>query len=83
MRVHHRRADILMSQKLLQRPNIIAILQKVGGEGVSERVHGIRILAGAGFALPNQPLTPRRAQQAAPLRFDTTLTDNPVTHTIP
>ncbi len=67
--IHHRSADILMSQKLLHRPNIIAILQKVGGEGVSKRVHGIRILVGAGLALPNQPLTPRRAQQAAPLRF--------------
>jgi len=36
---------------------------------MSNRVHGIRILVGAGLALPNQPLTPRRAQQAAPLRF--------------
>ena len=67
--IHHRGAYILISQKLLHRPNIIAILQKVGGEDMSERVHGIRILVGAGLALPNQPLTPRRAQQAAPLRF--------------
>jgi len=69
MGVHHRRADILMSQKLLNCPDVVAVLEQMGGEGVPECVHGIRILVVAGLALPNQPLTPRRAQQAAPLRF--------------
>jgi hypothetical protein len=41
--VDHRRADILMSQKLLHRPVIMAILQKVGGEGVSEGVAACRL----------------------------------------
>ena len=36
---------------------------------MSNRVHGIMLLVGAGLALPNQASDPRRAQQAAPLRF--------------
>jgi len=44
---------------------------------MSNRVHGIMLLVGAGPVLslskglpcPTRPLTPRRAQQAAPLRF--------------
>ena len=36
---------------------------------MSNRVHGIMILVGAGLDLPKtRPLTSRRAQQAAPLR---------------
>src|SRR3972149_3569987 len=36
---------------------------------MSNRVHGIMLLVGAGLALPKtRPLTSRRAQQAAPLR---------------
>ena len=36
-----------------------------------------------GLALPNQPLTPRRAQQAAPLRFGCRNDKPRCTHTIP
>lgn len=38
MCVHHRRADVRMPQQLLHGPNILARLEKVRGERMTERV---------------------------------------------
>lgn len=46
MGVDHRGAHILVAQELLDGPDVVAILEEVGGKGVSERVRG------AGFAMP-------------------------------
>ena len=51
---------------------------------MSNRVHGIMILVRAGPALPNQASDPEKgAASNAPRDSDTTMTGNPVTHTIP
>ena len=36
MGVNHSGADILMPQKLLNRPNVVAVLKEMSGEAVSE-----------------------------------------------
>jgi len=36
--IDHRRPDILMPEQFLNRPNVIAILQEVGGEGMPKGV---------------------------------------------
>ena len=38
MGVDHRRAHVLVAQQLLDRPNIIPILQQVGRKGVAKRM---------------------------------------------
>jgi hypothetical protein len=47
MGVNHRRADVSVAQQLLDRPNIIPILQQVGGKGVAKRAQlaGLEISA--------------------------------------
>ena len=36
--INHRRADVRMAQQLLQRPNVVPVLQQVSRETMSERV---------------------------------------------
>src|SRR5207247_1070351 len=38
VRVDHGRADVLVAEELLDCPNVVAVLQQVGGKGVAERV---------------------------------------------
>ena len=38
MRVDHGRADVLMAQQFLDRPNIIAVLKQMGGKRMPEGV---------------------------------------------
>ena len=42
MGVDHRRAHVLMAQQLLDRPNIIPVLQQVGRKGVAKRMAACR-----------------------------------------
>ena len=42
MGVDHRRAYVSVAQQLLDRPNIIAIFQQMGGKGVTERMTACR-----------------------------------------
>jgi len=42
MRVDHRRRDILVTEQLLHRANVIPSLQQMRGERVAERVTGGR-----------------------------------------
>jgi hypothetical protein len=52
----HRRADIPVSQKLLNRPDVVAVFEEMGGKGVPEhRMRTIRprvraTLSGVGLA---------------------------------
>ncbi len=38
MRVDHGRTDVVVAQELLDRPDVMAIVQQVGGEGVTQGV---------------------------------------------
>ena len=38
MGVDHRRADIPVSQELLDRPDVIAVFEEMGGEGMAQGV---------------------------------------------
>jgi len=42
MRVEHGRADVLVAQQFLNGPDVIAVLEQMGGERVPERVAGSR-----------------------------------------
>jgi hypothetical protein len=47
VRVNHRRAHVLMTEQLLDGPDVVALFQEVGREGVPEGVAGGRGAAGA------------------------------------
>src|SRR5437870_4501911 len=68
VRINHGGLEILVAQKLLNRADIISVLDQVGREGVAERV------AASGAAhtsiqdgLPDGPLDDRFVQVVAPL----------------
>jgi hypothetical protein len=50
MRIDHGRTDIVMAQELLDRPDVMAIVQQVGGEGMTEGVatHALGDASGEG-----------------------------------
>ena len=40
VRVNHRRPDVLVPQELLYGPDVVTVLQKMGGKGMAKRVGG-------------------------------------------
>ena len=43
MGVNHRGLDIFMTEQLLNRPDVISVLQEVGREGMAQGVAGRRL----------------------------------------
>ncbi len=43
MRVHHRRADVRVAKQLLHRPDVVPVLQKVGGKRMPQAVAVARL----------------------------------------